>query len=83
MFTSPKWIASWIRVVNKRPGSHNQSLSLSMKAISASIIVLAAAALVVGGSHIQHSDTALFVQVVGCGVGVIGLCGWGFAMREK
>lgn len=54
-----------------------------MKAISASIIVLAAAILIVGGSHIQHSDTKAFVQVVGCIVGVIGLGGWLITVRDK
>ena len=54
-----------------------------MKPISASIIVLAAAILLVGGSHIQHSDTKLFVQVVGCAVGLIGLGGWFVSLREK
>lgn len=47
-----------------------------MKSISASIIVLTAGILILGGSHIQHSDTKLFVQIVGCIVGVIGLGGW-------
>lgn len=54
-----------------------------MKSISASIIVLAAAILLAGGSHIQHSDTKLFVQVVGCGVGLIGLWGWFACRKEK
>ncbi len=54
-----------------------------MKPISASIIVLAAAILLVGGSHIPHSDTKLFVQVVGCGVGLAGLAGWFVSFREK
>ena len=54
-----------------------------MKAISASIIVLAAAILIVGGSHIQHSDTKLFVQVVGCGVGLMGVGGWFVTLKEK
>ena len=53
-----------------------------MKAISASIIVLAAAILLVGGSHIQHSDTKVFVQLVGCGVGLIGLGGWFVSIRD-
>ena len=47
-----------------------------MKAISASIIVLAAAILITGGSHIAHSDTQLFVQVLGCVVGIVGFIGW-------
>ena len=54
-----------------------------MKAISASIIVLAAAILLVGGSHIQHSDTQLFIQIVGSAVGLIGLGGWIFSLTEK
>ena len=54
-----------------------------MKAISASIIVLAAAILIVGGSHVQHGDTKLFVQVVGCGVGLLGLRGWLVSLKEK
>ena len=47
-----------------------------MKAISASIIVLASAILIAGGSSIQHGDTRLFVQIVGFVFAVIGLGGW-------
>ena len=54
-----------------------------MKSISASIVVLAAAILIVGGSHVKHVDTQLFVQIVGCGVGVIGLWGWFVSFKEK
>ena len=54
-----------------------------MKAISASIIVLAAAILITGGSRLQHSDTKLFVQIVGCIVGLIGLSGWLLSYKEK
>ena len=54
-----------------------------MKSISASSIVLAAAVLIVGGSYIQHSDTKLFVQVVGCVVGAVGLGGWFVSIRER
>ena len=53
------------------------------KAISASIIVLASAILILGGSFIQHSDTKLFVQAVGCIFGVIGLGGWFVSLQEK
>ena len=56
---------------------------LGGKTIRASIIVLAAAILIAGGSHIQHSDTQLFVQIVGCIVGLIGLAGWFVSFREK
>ena len=46
------------------------------KHISAAIIVLAGAVLLLGGSFIRHGDTQLFVQVVGCVVGAFGLAGW-------
>ena len=54
-----------------------------MKSISASIIVLSAAILIAGGSHIQNYDTREFFQVVGCGVGLIGLGGWFVSLRDK
>lgn len=54
-----------------------------MKVISSSIVILSAAILLVGGSHVQHGDTRLFVQVVGCAVGLIGLNGWFISFREK
>ena len=53
------------------------------KHISAAIIVLAAAVLLVGGSYVRHSDTKLFLQSVGCIVGLIGLSGWFLSVREK
>jgi hypothetical protein len=53
-----------------------------MKAVSASIVVLAGAILLAAGSFIQHSDTKVFVQFVGCLVGVIGLGGWFFAFKS-
>jgi hypothetical protein len=55
----------------------------NMKAISSSIVVLAAAILLLGGSYIQHSDTKLFVQTVGCIVGLIGLGGWIVSLNDK
>lgn len=55
----------------------------SMKAISASIIVLAAAILLVGGSYIQHDHTQSFVQIVGCAVGLVGLGGWFVSFKDK
>ena len=54
-----------------------------MKSISASIIVLAAAVLLLGGSHILHSDTKLFVQAAGCAIGVVGLWGFIVTIKEK
>ncbi len=54
-----------------------------MKAISSSIVILSAAILMVGGAHIQHSDTNLFIQVVGCLVGLAGLGGWFVSLRDK
>lgn len=46
------------------------------KHISAAIIVLAGAILILGGSFIRHDDTKLFVQAVGCIFGAVGLVGW-------
>ena len=54
-----------------------------MKSISASIIVAAGSALILGGSYIPHSDTKLFVQIVGCGVCAVGLWGWFVSLKEK
>jgi hypothetical protein len=54
-----------------------------MKAISASVVILAAAVLIAGGSHIAHDDTKLFVQVVGCGLGLTGLAVWLVSLKEK
>lgn len=54
-----------------------------MKAISASIIVLAAAVMISVGSHVQHNDTKAFVQFVGCVVGLIGLTSWYAAMKHE
>jgi len=53
------------------------------KPISASIIVLAGAILLVGGSHLQHGDSSLFVQVIGCVVTLFGLGGWIFSLKER
>ncbi|MES2572552.1 MAG: hypothetical protein V4710_21190 [Verrucomicrobiota bacterium] len=54
-----------------------------MKLLSASIIVLAGAILITGGSHIHHGDTKLFAQFVGCLIAAIGLGGWFVSFREK
>jgi len=54
-----------------------------MKSISASIIVVAGTVLILGGSYIPHSDTKLFVQIVGCVVGAVGLWGWFQTIKEK
>src|SRR5688572_24670396 len=53
------------------------------KHISAAIVVLAGAILLLGGSYIRHSDTKLFVQIVGCIVGAIGLYGWFVSVTDK
>ena len=54
-----------------------------MKSISAAIIVLAGAGLVVGGAFVRHSDTATFVMVVGCLLGLAGLAGWARTIRNS
>jgi len=59
------------------------STTHKMKSISASIIVVAGTILILGGSYIQHGDTKLFVQIVGCLVGAIGLWGWFVSLKEK
>ncbi len=54
------------------------------KHISAAIIVLAGAILLLGGSWlIRHDDTKLFVQFVGCVVGAVGLIGWVFSSTRS
>ena len=57
--------------------------TLGGKPISSSIIVLAGAILIAFGGHIQHGDTQLFVMIVGCLVGLLGLVGWLVSSREK
>ncbi len=54
-----------------------------MKSITSSIVILSAAILILGGAHIQHSDSALFVQVVGCVIGLAGFGGWFVSLRDK
>lgn len=56
-----------------------------MKAISASIIVLIAAALIYCGSCYAQCDaeSRLFVQIAGSIVGLAGLVGWFMVLREK
>ena len=53
------------------------------KHMSAAIIVLAGAILLLGGSFIAHSDTKLFVQVVGVIFGAVGLVGWLFSSTKS
>jgi len=54
-----------------------------VKSISASIVVLAGAVLILGGCFVRHVDTQLFVQVVGCAVGALGLWNWFVSLKEK
>ncbi|HWQ93773.1 MAG TPA: hypothetical protein VN673_19075 [Clostridia bacterium] len=53
------------------------------KHISAAIIVLAGAVLLLGGAFIQHADTRLFVQVVGTFLVAVGLAGWFFSSARS
>jgi hypothetical protein len=53
-----------------------------MKTISASIIVLVGALLLLGSDRFA-SDTQTFIMVVGCGVGVAGFVGWFMTLKEK
>ena len=56
-----------------------------MKSISASIIVLAAAVLIVGGSQAKGSGVVDLLVFVGFGVGLMGLGGWRWfvSLKEK
>ncbi len=54
-----------------------------MKALSSSLIILAAAILITGGSHVEQRNTREDVQFLGYAVGVIGLAGWIFSMGNK
>jgi Na+/melibiose symporter-like transporter len=54
-----------------------------MKCLAASVVILAGAILLTGGSFVQHSDTKLFVQAVGCVVGIIGFAAWFFTFRQS
>jgi Na+/melibiose symporter-like transporter len=54
-----------------------------MKSISASIVVLSGALLLVGGSFVPHDQTQVFVQFVGCVVGLIGLVAWWLAFKQS
>jgi hypothetical protein len=52
-----------------------------MKSVSAAIIVVAAAALLFGSAFIAHDHTALFIQIVSCIVGIVGIAGWFVSLR--
>ena len=54
-----------------------------MKANSASVIVLAGAALITCGAFVGHVQSKLFVQAIGCLVGVVGLVGWFVAVTRS
>jgi hypothetical protein len=54
-----------------------------MKQISASIIVLAAAIIIVGSSHFDDPRATPVIFGIGIGVCVVGLRGWFISMKEK
>jgi hypothetical protein len=66
----------------KVPGAYPKK-GLEVKTFSASIVVLAGAVLLTGGSFIQHGDTKLFLQALGCLVGIMGLAGWFLAFKHS
>lgn len=56
---------------------------VSMKSISASIITLSGAVVLVGGSFVSHNQTQGFLQIVGSVVGLIGLVVWFRAIQQS
>jgi hypothetical protein len=54
-----------------------------MKSISASIIVLSGAMVLVGGAFVGHHDTSTFVMLAGCVLGIAGLFGWYSTLRDS
>jgi hypothetical protein len=54
-----------------------------MKSLSASIIVLSGALVLVGGSYVNHDQTQGFLQFVGGAVGLIGLVVWFQTIRPS
>ncbi len=72
-----------IRTLERALCAHIPRKVEKMKSISASIVILAAAVLISVGSHVPHHDTKLFVQVVGCGLGLAGLFVWYISLKEK
>ncbi len=54
-----------------------------MKALSASIIVLAAAILIASGGHMRHHDTSIAVMGIGCLIGLGGLITWLVTLQQK
>jgi hypothetical protein len=54
-----------------------------MKSISASIVVLSGAIMLVGGSFIQHDQTQAFLQLIGGTVGFIGLVAWFRTLKQS
>jgi hypothetical protein len=73
----------WIGYVHEglEESSHEVGLC-TMKSISASIIVLSGAGLIVGGAFVPHSQTGVFVMFVGCVLGLAGLVGWSLTLRD-
>ncbi len=47
-----------------------------MKAVSASIVVLSGAIILVVGSLVDHDQTQVTLQMIGGAVGVFGLVSW-------
>ncbi len=54
-----------------------------MKSLSAAIVILASVLLLLGGSYHHHDDSGLFLQFVACIIGLFGLGGWLFSLKEN
>jgi hypothetical protein len=78
--------AIWNKDASRKPWQTTEAGHLStapfMKHISASIIVLAGAIILFGGSRFT-GDTETFIVIAGCGVCGFGLRGWFNILKEK
>ena len=54
-----------------------------MKSISASIVLLSGAIILVGGSFVTQNQTQGFLQFVGGAIGLVGLGAWFMTFKQS
>jgi hypothetical protein len=54
-----------------------------MKSISASIVLLSGAIILVGGSFVSHDQTQSFLQFIGAAIGLGGLYAWYTTFKQS